>query len=234
MKAATEVFVTNGTEVKVQWFQSRLLEWGQDHFRAFPWRETEDPYRLLIAEVMLHRTQVRQVVPVYEQFLLRFPNVDALALASREAIAQVMEPLGLHWRISLVGAMAADLVKRFGGKVPVERHALLSLPGVSDYIASAVRCFAFGMTDPLIDTNTVRIAGRIFGLTVKASSRRNPRFREILAVLIDKKRPVAYNYALLDLAHAVCLSRKTPACGRCPFLPSCATGRDVLDTPPDA
>lgn len=220
----------NGHSVEARWFRSRLLEWGRGHTRTFPWRETDDPYRLLVAEVMLHRTQVRQVLPVYERFVTLFSDVAALVRASREEIHEVMGPLGLHWRIDLVADMAAALSEQFGGRVPSDRNALLSLPGVSDYIASAVRCFAFGLPDPLVDTNTVRVVGRVFGLHVKPSSRRNRRFRELIGALLDRERPADYNYALLDLAHLVCLSRRPPECERCPLLPSCATGTAALAT----
>lgn len=214
----------DGHRVDARWFRDRLLAWGQGHVRSFPWRETDDPYQLLMVEVMLHRTQVRQVLPVYERFVALFPNIVALAQASRESIHDVMGPLGLHWRIDLVADMAADLAGRFGGHVPSDREALFSLPGVSDYIASAVRCFSFGLDDALVDTNTVRVVGRVFGLPVKPSSRRNRQFKDLLAALLDRERPADYNYALLDLAHLVCLSRRPPECERCPLQPSCVTG----------
>lgn len=225
-----DVVEADGHRVDARWFRAQLLAWGQGHVRSFPWRETDDPYRLLMAEVMLHRTQVRQVLPVYEQFVVLFPDVRAAAHASRDAIHEVMRPLGLHWRIDLVGEMAKEILGRFRGRVPSDRDALLSLPGVSDYIASAVRCFSFGLDDALVDTNTVRVVGRVFGLPTKPSSRRNSRFRELLGALLDRDRPSDYNYALLDLAHLVCLSRRPPECERCPLLPSCVTGAAALAT----
>lgn len=227
---APDIVEAEGHRVDARWFQSQLLDWGESHVRSFPWRETDDPYELLMAEVMLHRTQVRQVLPVYERFVALFPDIAALARASRESVHEVMGPLGLHWRIDLVADMAADLVGRFGGRVPSDRDALLSLPGVSDYIASAVRCFSFGLDDALVDTNTVRIVGRVFGLPIKPSSRRNRRFRDLHVALRDRDHPADYNYALLDLAHLVCLSRRPPECERCPLLPSCVTGAAALAT----
>ena len=214
----------DGHRVDADWFRTSVREWGKVHTRTFPWRETDDPYRLLIAEIMLHRTQVRQVVPVYERFMTLYPTVAALADASLEDIHGVMGPLGLHWRIDLVADMAAELVDRFGGHVPSDRNALLSLPGVSDYAASAVQCFAFGIAAPLVDTNTVRIVGRVFGLEIKPSSRRNRRFRELPSALLDREHPAAYNYAMLDLAHLVCLSRRPPECERCPLQSNCISG----------
>jgi A/G-specific adenine glycosylase len=120
--------------------------------------------------------------------------------------------------------MARRLEQDFGGGVPVERGALLSLPGVSDYVAGATRCFAWNLPEALIDTNTVRVAGRLFGLEVRDSSRRNRLFRSLLEALVDREEPRAYNYALLDLADRICMKRRPPQHGECPLLPFCVTG----------
>lgn len=202
-----------------------LIAWGREHFRSFPWRLTQDPYCVLMAEVMLHRTQALQVIPVYEQFVRRYPDVPAFAQASNEELHGVLYSLGLRWRIDLTHAMAAELVTRFDGQVPQEKADLLSLSGVSDYIASAVRCFAWNLPEPLVDTNTVRIIGRLFGLEIKDSSRRNRRFRELITALVDPKEPRAYNYALLDLAHLICTKKHAPGCGKCPLQKWCVLGQ---------
>jgi len=158
-----ELVEANNHTIEVTSFRKRLLAWGQKHFRPFPWRCTADPYRVLIAEVMLHRTQASQVVPVYEQFIARYSDVATLAKAKREELRKSLRPLGLHWRIDLMHEMASDLMVRFHGQVPQEKGELLSLPGVSEYIASAVLCFAWNSPQPLIDTNTVRVTGRCSG-----------------------------------------------------------------------
>lgn len=199
-----------------------LIAWGREHFRPFPWRQTEDPYAILMAEVMLHRTQAPQVLPVYERLMERFPDVPALAQSSREEIYSLLSSLGLRWRIDLIQVMAAELIAHFGGQVPQSKNDLLSLAGVSDYIASAVRCFAWNLPEPIIDTNTVRVVGRLFGLEIKDSSRRNPRFRELIAALVDQDEPRAYNYALLDLADRVCMKKRPPCCEICPAAQWCA------------
>src|SRR5262249_19141254 len=160
---------------------------------------------------MLHRTQVAQVTPIYTRFISSFPDLHSLAKARRSTIARILESLGLHWRIDLVPSLARVLVSNFGGNIPEAKNDLCRLPGVSDYIASAVRCFAFGRAEALIDTNTVRIIGRLFGLETKESSRRNPIFREALTQLLDRRRSRAYNYALLDHAHEIC-RKNDPAC----------------------
>lgn len=197
-------------------FRRALIAWGREHFRPFPWRLTDDPYRILLAEVMLHRTQARQVAPVYERFIALYPAMGTLARAGKTELHAVLAPLGLRWRIDLIHEMAGEIMRRSDGLVPRERAALLALPGVSDYIAGAVRCFAWNEPEPLVDTNTVRVVGRLFGLEIKDSSRRDARFRALIAALVDPEEPRAYNYALLDLADRICMKRRPPLQDECP------------------
>ncbi|GAB4537251.1 MAG: DNA-binding protein [Anaerolineae bacterium] len=212
--------------VEVVAFRKALIGWGRENFRPFPWRLTEDPYRILMAEVMLHRTQALQVVPVYERFIERYPDVESLAQAAREELHETLYSLGLRWRIDLIHKMAGELMERFGGQAPWEKADLLSLPGVSEYIAGAVRCFAWNLPEPLIDTNTVRVVGRLFGLEIKESSRRNRRFRELITALADPDEPRIYNYALLDLADQVCMKKRPPECKVCPAVNWCSYFRN--------
>lgn len=198
-----------------------LLQWGVTHFRVFPWRETRDPYRILLAEILLHRTQVRQVTPVYERLVSRYPDLTALVAGGREALLEELYSLGLRWRADLLYQMARDIQALHGGQVPREKKALLALPGISDYIAGAVRCFAWNEPELLMDTNTVRIVGRLAGWEIKDSSRRNARFRQTLEILLDRAHPREFNYALLDLAHLICLKRQEPLCGKCPLTGLC-------------
>jgi A/G-specific adenine glycosylase len=204
------------------------MTWGEAHFRRFPWRLTRSPYRILIAETMLHRTQAHQVVPVYRQFVKSYPDVSTLARSSNKEVGDILYSLGLRWRTRLVCKMAVALEKRFSGQIPREKSELLSLPGVSDYIAGAVRCFAWNHPEPLIDTNTVRVTGRLFGLKIKDSSRRNRQFRELIGALVDPGNPRFYNYSLLDLASEVCTSKRPPDCARCPVKKYCAYGINAL------
>lgn len=228
----TEIVEANNHKINAVNFRKMMINWGRKHFRSFSWRLTDEPYRILMAEVMLHRTQALQVVPVYERFVAHYPNVSALVRTKREALHNILYPLGLHWRIDLIHAMAKDLRIHFNGRVPREKDALLSLPGVSDYIANAVCCFAWNQRQPLIDTNTVRVIGPLFGLEIKDSSRRNRRFRELIAVLVDPDEPRTYNYALLDLAERVCMKKRAPACCKCPVRKYCMYGAQVLAKTP--
>lgn len=223
----TSVVRAGDHSVDADAFRKVLVTWGQEHFRPFPWRLTEDPYSILMAEVMLHRTQARQVAPVYERFIEQYPDVPRLAQATKEELHRALYSLGLSWRIDLIHRMTIDLMEHFDGQVPREKDDLLSLPGVSEYIAGAVRCFAWNQPEPLIDTNTVRVVGRLFGLEIRDSSRRNRHFRGLIMALADPKEPRAYNYALLDLAHLIC-TRKRPHCEKCPLQRWCMFGQTSL------
>ena len=223
------VWVT-GHNVDTAVLRAALIMWGQHHFRQFPWRATSDPYSILVAEVMLHRTQAVQVVPVYEAFIRRYPDALSVAAADTDEIMHLLYPLGLHWRSGLIHSMAEHLMMHYGGQIPHDRDVLLSLPGVSDYVASAVRCFAWNESDPLVDTNTVRVIGRVFGLPITESSRRNRHVRSLISGLVDPLAPKEYNHALLDLADRVCTRKREPKCTACPIAHQCIRGLVAVAT----
>lgn len=211
-------------------FQGALLDWGERYFRPFPWRAATDPYAILMAEIMLHRTQAVQVLPVYQRFIVRFPGLAQALEAERAELVDLLAPLGLRWRIDLVYEMFAAIRERFDGSLPMAKEDLVSLPGISDYIASAVRCFGGNFPEPLIDTNTVRVIGRLYALPQKDSSRRNAQFRTRIAELLSDSHPAAYNYALLDLAALICTRVREPACHECPVRAYCVYGQTNLET----
>jgi len=201
--------------------RKRLIAWGQQNFRKFPWRLTTDPYHILVSEILLHRTRAEQVVPFYLELIRRYPTVTSLAKAKLSDLEELLYPLGLRWRVEKMHLMAREIAERYGGIVPDKREDLLSLPGVSHYIAGAVLCFAYGKPEPLLDTNTVRVTGRLFGIPVTDSSRRSKRFRELMREFLDEDNPREFNYALLDLAAIVCLKKSLPRCSVCPLKEFC-------------
>ncbi|MBU7018880.1 MAG: A/G-specific adenine glycosylase [Theionarchaea archaeon] len=204
-------------------FRDRLLDWWRENQRDFPWRSTGNIYHILIAEILLHRTRAEQVVPVYNDFLDRFPSIENVAEASRSEIEGILYPLGLHWRAKLLHRMAKTICEERDCNIPSDKKELESLPGISHYIASAVRCFALGYPEIILDTNTVRIAGRLFGIEVTDSSRRSRKFREILGSLLDKEYPREFNLALIDLGALICKT-SDPQCGCCPVKSMCEYG----------
>ena len=209
-------------------FRQDLIAWGHDNFRHFSWRLTTDPYQILLAELMLHRTQASQVAPIYQRFIKNYPDMISLTRTTREELHSVLYSLGLRWRVDLIMDMVSQINERFAGQIPQEKADLISLPGVSDYIASALRCFAWNMPDAIIDTNIVRVAGRVFDIETKDSSRRNPLFRKLITSLVDPNEPRLYNFALLDLAAQVCTKVQHPLCQICPVQKYCFYGNKVL------
>ena len=218
----------NGHFVDAAQIRRSIIKWGEENFRDFPWRMTNNPYHILMSEVMLHRTQARQVVPIYKQFIQTYPDINTLARATKEDIGKILYSLGLHWRIDLIHKMTIELTTRFNSKIPRSKEKLLSLPGVSEYIAGAVRCFAWNLPEPIPDTNTVRITGRLFGLEIKDSSRRNSLFKNLISKLVDPDEPRAFNYAQLDLADKVCTRKQIPDCLQCPLLRWCCYGNNTI------
>jgi A/G-specific adenine glycosylase len=212
-------------EVTLNKFRKILKSWGNLHFRSFPWRQTRDPYAILMAEIMLHRTQVKQVVPVYNAFIEKYPEINNIHEDSEDNIKKALKPLGLNWRIELVRKMADEIYDRFGSIIPRDKDLLVSLPGINDYIACAVRCFAWNYPESIIDTNTIRIVGRLFEIETKDSSRRNQGVRNLIQTLVDPQEPSRFNYALLDMAHLVCHEKVEPECEICPISYICIYGQ---------
>ena len=205
-------------------FQQKLISWWKHKGRNFPWRNSSNPYHILIAEVLLHRTRADQVVPVYLEFLKRFPSIEAIASVPHSEVKNMLYSLGLHWRAEFLYRMATEITQRYGGHIPEQREKLEFLPGVSRYIASAVRCFAFGYPEVLPDTNTVRITGRVFGIPITDGSRRSKQFRELLQFLLDPDHPREFNFALIDLGALICRPKR-PFCHLCPVSNMCLYGR---------
>ncbi len=197
-----------------------LLNWFSTSARIFPWREEEDPFRMLIAEMMLRRTRASQVVEVYRAFIARYPDAAALDRAPAPEVADVLRPLGLYWRAANFKKLAEELVSQHGGSVPRSRDELLQLTGVGPYVADAVRCFAFGETVALVDTNTVRVAARYFGFEYNQESRRKPAVIAAVTALVATEQPQESNYALLDFAATVCRALN-PEHNACPLKLHC-------------
>lgn len=210
----------------VKVFREKLIQWWKHNRRSFPWRNSSNPYDILIAEILLHRTKADQVTPIYQNFLKQFSSFAAIASAPQSEVIEMLFPLGLRWRSEGLYQMALEIVEKHNGKVPEDRDNLESLPGVSHYIASAVRCFAFGSPEVLLDTNTVRIIGRLFGIPVTDGSRRSKRFRELLQSLLDPNQPGKFNLAMIDLGALVCRPNQ-PLCNLCPINEVCNYARQI-------
>jgi A/G-specific adenine glycosylase len=214
--------VTN-SRLSLMSLRSDLLSDWPRFQRSFPWRDTRNPYALLLAEVLLHRTRANQVVDIYRRLLSTYPDIGSLADADLADLTGLLRSAGLRWRVVLLLRAAEVIREKYNGAVPLERAELESIPGIGHYIASAIRCFAFQEPDAIIDTNTVRVLARVFGLPISDSLRRNREFHGLAEKVLDPEHPREYNFALLDLAASICLPRN-PLCSECPIQPYCSYG----------
>lgn len=207
--------------MKIPAFRRRLLTWFERHQRDhYPWRHTRDPYRILIAETFLQRTRADQVVPVYERFLDTFPDIETLAKADESVIRELMYPLGLAWRAGNLRRTARDILEKFEGEFPETREELLEIRGVGEYVADSILYAAFGRRTSIIDSNVIRLLGRLYGIDTHPESRRDRGFREIIESLVPKKRFGEFNLALLDLGALICTPRN-PRHDECPVRMHC-------------
>ncbi len=198
----------------------KLINWWKNNGRKFPWRETYDTYRIFVAEILLHRTRAENVAEVYERFLERFPDVTALATASFTDVDEVIGKLGLRWRSIMLLDAATRILVQFNGSVPTEKEVLMKLPGVGEYIASAVVIFSSGKYLPLLDTNIVRVISRYLNMPSSDGSRRSEKYRKSVTNFVDLEDVRNSYFSIIDLAALVC-KVSTPKCQVCPIRDTC-------------
>ena len=205
-----------------QRFRRRLLEWYRRNGRDLPWRNTRDPYHILVSEVMLQQTQVDRVLPKYHQWLERYPTLAALADAPEEDVTHTWRPLGYNVRPRRLQAIARESVARYGGELPSDEETLRSFKGIGAYTAGAVLSFAFGRRAAILDTNVARVLFRVFvgrGNLKSHASRR--RLWELSRTLLPHRHVFDFNQALMDFGATLCTARK-PKCLLCPMRQGCA------------
>jgi A/G-specific adenine glycosylase len=198
-----------------------LLAWYKKNKRPLPWRETRDPYRIWISEIMLQQTQVDTVIPYYRRFLTTFPDVKALAEATLEEVLKVWENMGYYSRARHLHSAARMIVATFGGRIPDSWVEIRSLPGIGAYTAGAILSIAYGQAVPAVDGNARRILSRLLAVRDPLDS---PQIQKQLhlaaAALVPSKNPGDFNQALMDLGATICKA-KAPECARCPISRSC-------------
>jgi A/G-specific adenine glycosylase len=206
-------------------FKRALLKWFRGNARPLPWRETRDPYRIVVSEFMLQQTQVTRVLEFYPRFLGRFPTVETLARARFRAVREAWEGLGYYRRAENLHRLAKAVVRDHAGTIPDDPDILERLPGVGRYTAGAVAAFAYERRAPAVDTNVRRVLGRAFGAGGRTGGRADRAIWELAARLLPRSRSVAweFNQALMDLGARFCVAR-TPRCSACPVRSACRTG----------
>ncbi len=195
-------------------FTQALFRWHQGHYRDMAWRKTNDPYRILVSEIMLQQTGVERVRDKYAEFLRAFPNVRSLAQASLGDVIRVWEGLGYNRRAKFLHDSAKKIIAEHRGQFPRDFEALTALPGIGLSTAAALRAFAFGEDEPMIDTNVRRILVRVFfPLTALPTDRA---LFDFAKKLIPEGKGKMWNYAMLDVAATLCTARAHA--DECPFV----------------
>jgi A/G-specific adenine glycosylase len=208
--------------------QERILEWYRAHGRDLPWRRTRDPYRILVAEVMLQQTQVDRVLPKYEQWLAAFPTLKRLAAVPTGEVIRLWAPLGYNSRAVRLQGIARQCVAEFGGRMPANFEELCRLKGVGRYTAGAIACFAYEHQLPFWDTNVRRVLTRIFRGNQVALS--EGEMEGLASEVLPDGEGYAWHQGLMDLGATVCGSRN-PRCDRCPAKDGCAAHPAILFQP---
>ena len=212
---------------------SALLAWYDQCARDLPWRGFHDAYRTWVSEAMLQQTRVETVLPYYNRFLSRFPDLPSLAAASEDDVLKEWEGLGYYSRARNLWKGARQAVTEYGGILPDNPEKLQKISGIGPYTAGAIASIAYNVPVPAVDGNVIRVLSRVFGIRTDAlrpATRR--RLEDLAASLVPPERPGDYNQAVMDLGATVCVPG-TPDCGRCPLSVFCDASRagDAADLP---
>jgi A/G-specific adenine glycosylase len=209
-------------------FRAKLLGWYRVHGRSLPWRDTSDPYHILVSEVMLQQTQVDRVLPKYHEWLEKFPTLDALAAADEAFVDRTWRPLGYNIRPRRLQAIAREAVARFDSALPSDEDTLLSFKGLGRYTVGAIRSFAFRERAAILDTNVARVLFRVF--VGRGDQKSHATINQLWAIseaVLPKKHVFDFNQALMDFGATCCTARK-PQCLVCPMQRFCvSSGRTV-------
>ncbi len=199
-----------------------LLQWYMAEQRNLPWRSTNDPYAILVSEIMLQQTQVERVLPKYFQFLAAFPTLSDLATAPTADVISVWVPLGYNRRAVNLQAIARQVMAAYNGRIPDTLEELLKLKGVGRYTAGAIACFAYHKQVATVDTNIRRVLHRIFlGLQQPESRLNDAHMLTLAEQVLPSGEAYNWNQALMDLGATICTSNN-PQCTRCPLQTTCA------------
>lgn len=201
-------------------FRKKLVRWYQSHHRKLPWRDTNDPYKIWISEIMLQQTTVPAVIPYFRKWINLFPDVKALSKAPLQKVLKAWEGLGYYQRAKNLHRTSQIIRAQFGGQIPKDYEVLKKLPGFGPYTAAALLSFAFNMPYPVVDANVRRVLMRLMRIQRKADSRNDKSLLQFLNLQLPKKSSRQFNQALMELGALVCRP-KNPFCPLCPITEFC-------------
>ncbi|MBK7889106.1 MAG: A/G-specific adenine glycosylase [Bacteroidetes bacterium] len=202
-------------------FSKNLRDWYRNNGRKLPWRETSDPYKIWLSEIILQQTRVDQGLPYYINFVESFPTIGDFAKAPIDKILRLWQGLGYYSRARNMHTAALQVVQQFDGRFPADFESLKNLKGVGDYTASAIASFAFHLPHPVVDGNVFRFLSRLSGSAVPIDSSLGKKvFAEMAGELFDPKHAAEHNQAMMEMGALIC-KPKAPLCEECPFHMAC-------------
>ncbi|MDH3710550.1 MAG: A/G-specific adenine glycosylase [Cyclobacteriaceae bacterium] len=202
-------------------FTKELLSWYQIYHRELPWRDTKDPYKIWLSEIILQQTRVSQGLPYYQRFVAAYPRVEDLAQAPLQHVMRLWQGLGYYSRAKNLHKCALMVMQQHEGRFPRAYQDLLKLPGIGDYTASAIASFAYSQAEPVVDGNVFRVISRVFGITsdiTKPAVRKE--FKQAARELMPATAPDTFNQAIMEFGALQCTPKK-PGCRECPFGETC-------------
>ena len=204
----------------------KLINWYQVHKRDLPWRHTNDPYNILLSEMILQQTRVDQGISYYYKFIERFPNIEDLAKADEQEVLRLWQGLGYYSRARNLLHTAQFIVSEYNGEFPKEYKKLLALKGVGDYTAAAIASHAFDLHYAVVDGNVYRFLARYFAIEEAIDTSKGKKlFKNIANDLLDKQRPGLHNQAIMEFGALHC-KPQNPKCTNCPFMENCQAFAD--------
>ncbi len=210
-----------------------LAQWYEQNKRDLPWRNTHDPYKIWLSEIILQQTRVDQGLSYYLRFISSFPDVFSLARAQEDEVLKLWQGLGYYSRARNMHKTASEIVSVYKGVFPKDYHTLLRLKGIGPYTAAAIASFAYNQAYPVVDGNVIRVLARIFNIDLPIhSGRANTLFNELARALLDKTNPARHNQAIMEFGALQCKPGQ-PDCSVCPLSELClACSLGVVDKRP--
>jgi A/G-specific adenine glycosylase len=216
------------TTAELKKFRTELLGWFATYQRNLPWRRDSDPYRIWISEIMLQQTRVAAVIPYFEKFCARFPNVRALAEAEEAEVLRMWSGLGYYSRARNLQAAAQQIVSEYGGTFPATEEHIRALRGIGKYTTNAILSIAFGKNHAVVEGNVARVVARLEAL--RGDLREGPRWESLQRTadrLLPPEAPGNWNQAMMELGATICTPR-SPQCLLCPVAKFCRARKHGL------
>lgn len=207
--------------------RNKIVDWYETHHRKLPWRESPNPYKVWVSEIMLQQTRVEAVKGYYERFLKEFPDIFHLAKGEEDRLLKAWEGLGYYNRVRNMQIAAKEMVEKYGGEFPSTYEEILTLKGIGSYTAGAISAFAFGKEKAAVDGNVLRVITRYFGMNDNIDqAKTKKKIEALLEQIIPEGKGSAFGQGLIEIGATVCLPNGWPQCQHCPLKKNCIAKKE--------